>query len=339
MPGVVGRSNQAFLLDRQTGTLTPLSVTRDGFGGASDSFGGVLSADGRYIAFRSFASNLLGETAPEASQVFVWDRARFQPDGLVRRDGNAPARGGDVFAPTPQAVEQTVWPGGSRTFFVAIRNHGEFEETFLVTGTAGEPGAWELKYFADDTGEDVTAMVAGPGWRPGSFPGGVGRVLRIVVRQLSPQPAPKMISVHAVSVSDPFRSDTVVAIAQPDNDTDTLPDTWERALFNSTTVATVTSDFDLDGVSDAAEFLAGTDPKDGRSFLAITSVSAVAGPIVIHWASAPNRFYAVERAFDLSGRFSVLAENLAATPPQNVFADPVTAEGRVRFYRIRAELP
>jgi subtilisin family serine protease len=339
MPGVVGRSNQAFLLDRQTGTLTPLSVTRDGFGGASDSFGGVLSADGRYIAFRSFASNLLGETAPEASQVFVWDRARFQPDGLVRRDGNAPARGGDVFAPTPQAVEQTVSPGGSRTFFVAIRNHGEFEETFLVTGTAGEPGAWELEYFADDTGEDVTAMVAGPGWRPGSFPGGVGRVLRIVVRQLSPQPAPKMISVHAVSVSDPFRSDTVVAIAQPDNDTDTLPDTWERALFNSTTVATVTSDFDLDGVSDAAEFLAGTDPKDERSFLAITSVSAVAGPIVIHWASAPNRFYAVERAFDLSGRFSVLAENLAATPPQNVFADPVTAEGRVRFYRIRAELP
>ena len=46
-----------------------------------------------------------------------------------------------------------------------------------------------------------------------------------------------------------------------DTDGDGIPDAWEMRYFSNLTTASATSDFDLDGLSDYGEFLAGTNPK------------------------------------------------------------------------------
>lgn len=59
---VTGDTNgvsDVFLHDRQTGITTRLSVTTDGTQGNGESFGAAVSADSRYVAFTSAASNLV----------------------------------------------------------------------------------------------------------------------------------------------------------------------------------------------------------------------------------------------------------------------------------------
>jgi hypothetical protein len=64
-----------FVRDRQLGTTTRVSV-RSGGGQANDaSFDPAISADGRYVAFYSFASNLVPGDTNGKRDVFVHDRA------------------------------------------------------------------------------------------------------------------------------------------------------------------------------------------------------------------------------------------------------------------------
>src|SRR5206468_6598024 len=79
-----------FLYDRLSDVLTELSRKRDGTPGSDYSVGAAVSADGRYIAMESRAGNLLGETTSGADQVLLYDRASFQPDEWIRRNGSAP---------------------------------------------------------------------------------------------------------------------------------------------------------------------------------------------------------------------------------------------------------
>lgn len=212
--GLTQPVNQVFLFDRQNRALLPVSATRDGLAGTNASFGGVVSADGRYVAFRSQASNLLGETAPAVSQILLWDRARFQPDALVRREGRAPGRGAAVLAPVAQAVEQTVLPGGSRVFSVTVRNDGQFTDEVIVRGSSGEPEAWDVSYFTGDTSREVTARVTGAGARLGPLRAGEALELRVLVRQLTPQATPKHVRIGVVSLADPLRADAVEPVAE-----------------------------------------------------------------------------------------------------------------------------
>ncbi len=64
-----------FVRDLQTGTTALVSVNRDRSGnGNADSDTPVLSADGRFVAFRSDADNLVADDLNGASDVFVLDR-------------------------------------------------------------------------------------------------------------------------------------------------------------------------------------------------------------------------------------------------------------------------
>ncbi len=63
-----------FIHDRQTGQTSRVSISFNGIQGNSNSYGSSISADGRYIAFYSLASNLVNVDTNGYSDVFVHDR-------------------------------------------------------------------------------------------------------------------------------------------------------------------------------------------------------------------------------------------------------------------------
>ena len=68
--------SEIFLHDRQTGETTPVSVNSDGILASffSYAYTASISADGRYIAFSTKASNLVASDTNDESDVFVHDR-------------------------------------------------------------------------------------------------------------------------------------------------------------------------------------------------------------------------------------------------------------------------
>jgi len=74
---VSGDTNSAldvFVHDRQTGETTRISVASDGSQGISSSSYPSISADGRYVAFESWADNLVSGDTNGTGDVFVHDR-------------------------------------------------------------------------------------------------------------------------------------------------------------------------------------------------------------------------------------------------------------------------
>jgi Tol biopolymer transport system component len=72
--GDTNGTNDVFVHDRQTGETTRVSVNATGVEGNDGSGGPVLSADGRYIAFASAASNLVNGDTNAVADIFVRDR-------------------------------------------------------------------------------------------------------------------------------------------------------------------------------------------------------------------------------------------------------------------------
>jgi Tol biopolymer transport system component len=73
---VAGDTNAAldvFVHDRQSGRTTRVSVDSGGVQGDGDSWGGSISADGRFVAFWSYATNLVPGDSNGRADVFVRD--------------------------------------------------------------------------------------------------------------------------------------------------------------------------------------------------------------------------------------------------------------------------
>ncbi|MBA3530533.1 MAG: PD40 domain-containing protein [Ardenticatenales bacterium] len=78
---VTGDTNSrldVFLHDRTAGTTTRVSVASDGTQGNGDSRAPAISADGRFIAFESLASNLVSGDTNQMRDIFVYDRETGQ---------------------------------------------------------------------------------------------------------------------------------------------------------------------------------------------------------------------------------------------------------------------
>ena len=72
--GDTNAARDVFVHDRQTGETTRVSVSSSGAEANGDSFAPVLSGDGRFVAFSSFASNLVPGDSNGADDIFVRDR-------------------------------------------------------------------------------------------------------------------------------------------------------------------------------------------------------------------------------------------------------------------------
>lgn len=80
VPNDTNHVTDVFVRDRQTGITTRVSVDSEGNQAtppnnvASGSSHPSISADGRYVAFESFASNMVPEDTNDSSDIFVHDR-------------------------------------------------------------------------------------------------------------------------------------------------------------------------------------------------------------------------------------------------------------------------
>ena len=74
VPGGDTASSDAFVHDRQTGTTTRMSASSGGAPGNDGSEYATISADGRWVAFHSLASNLVTADTNNSIDVFLRDR-------------------------------------------------------------------------------------------------------------------------------------------------------------------------------------------------------------------------------------------------------------------------
>jgi Tol biopolymer transport system component len=96
---VVGDGNgvrDIFVHDRVTGATTRVSVASDGTPGNGASFGPALSASGRFVAFESDATNLVGGDTNGVRDIFVHDRETGATTRISMALDGTPADGPSV---------------------------------------------------------------------------------------------------------------------------------------------------------------------------------------------------------------------------------------------------
>jgi Tol biopolymer transport system component len=92
----VNANRDAFVYDQQTGTAVNLSVSTDGTQADLDSFTPELSANGRFVAFSSFADNLIVDDLNESSDIFVRDVQANTTERVSEYTGHYEAEGDSV---------------------------------------------------------------------------------------------------------------------------------------------------------------------------------------------------------------------------------------------------
>jgi len=128
-----------------------------------------------------------------------------------------------------------------------------------------------------------------------------------------------------------------------DTDGDGIPD-WREELYaaaglNPTVSNSATSDFDLDGFPDTAEYIADTDPTDSNSFLTLEWSWVDASGAQIQWRGGRGAVQYLEKSSSLDPATADWTPALTNPPPPpvtNSTIDVDTSTGP-RFYRVRAQ--
>ncbi len=127
-----------------------------------------------------------------------------------------------------------------------------------------------------------------------------------------------------------------------DADGDGMPDAWEArhgllADWNGDRF----EDEDDDGLSNYAEYRAGTDPTNSQSRFLVELPARGAEPFDdarrLQWDSVRYRSYTVWRSTNLVEGFQVAASNVFCTPPRNEWRDAAATNAGPYFYRLQVE--
>ncbi len=124
-----------FVFDRNTDTTERISKSANGEPENGDSTDAAISADGRYVAFASMASNLIANDTNGASDIFVYDRQTQQTQRVsVNWNGSQPD--GPSFSPDISADGRYV-VYASDAASLAAGDGNNRRDIFLYDRTAG----------------------------------------------------------------------------------------------------------------------------------------------------------------------------------------------------------
>ena len=148
-----------------------------------------------------------------------------------------------------------------------------------------------------------------------------------------------------VQMADQWEQDTgtitqvsLILYGSQDDDTDDdgIDDDWEWEHFGGLETAGETTDSDGDHVLDGHEYLAGTQPTNAASYLAVTAVMRGEEEAVVEWPAEEGKFYSLSATTNLAASFAAIATNLAAIPPVMTITNTAPA-GRHAWYRVELE--
>ncbi len=271
-----------FVHDRQTGETSRVSVASDGTQGNGNSAFPAISADGRYVAFGSDASNLVVGDTNGGFDVFLHDRQTGATTRVnVASDGTQ--------ASADYATRVTISGDGRFVGFASSANN-------LVSDDAGFSDS-----FVHDqvTGETTRVSVVsggaqanGQSWVPGIDADGSVVAFRSA--------ASNLISADTNNVEDVFAHELAVDVLPTDTDSDGVPDATDNCPDAANSDQ---SDGDQDGIGlacDADESKQGPeDPQIRPEIGEVVSVQELPAEservgttnaiVVVHgWNSAPS---------------------------------------------------
>lgn len=126
-----------------------------------------------------------------------------------------------------------------------------------------------------------------------------------------------------------------------DSDGDGMPDDYENTYFGGATSGDPDADDDDDGMSNLAEYVAGTHPGQGTSVLAFdplaTNQTATAN-LIFRWPSVSGRVYAIWRATNAMGPYTQHIGGITADTPTNSVTNAAPTGLGTYFYGLKVEM-
>ena len=126
------------------------------------------------------------------------------------------------------------------------------------------------------------------------------------------------------------------AAYRADDDGDGIPDAWELQHAANLGVMSSNTDSDGEGYLDWQECVAGTDPNDPASFLAVVSRPLSEDECELDWSSVSGHYYNLYRSIGTQDSYLLLKQDVPATTPMNSCTDRVTDVDRA-YYKVQVE--
>ena len=143
------------------------------------------------------------------------DVGRRKIDLLIKAGAESTYSGTDLFSTdgTNQMKSQNAAPGQKITYAFKVKNIGDANDSFKITGPAGGIG-WSVRYYDLITGAEITSQVTGAGWPSGALVPGASKGIFVKITPNASLPAGSVntLLIAAASETDSSAVDVVKAV-------------------------------------------------------------------------------------------------------------------------------
>ena len=159
------------------------------------------------------------------------------------------------------------------------------------------------------------------------------------VTNFTPLGEPLQVARNQANILENLHS-LIVENQADDDDGDGMANLWEEHYgLDANSALDRDLDLDKDGLSNYAEFLAGTDPTKFTSQLKakVTKPMAGASEVSLEWTSVPGRTYQIEGASDAldEASWQVMGTVEASSGERTFFEVPRNLAAKASFYRVK----